>query len=787
MNETTKRSKGTPTGEVPSRAALLDFLAHTREPVGRREIVRHFRLKGQQREELIEMLKALCAEGVIVKGEYRRYRPAGALPDVGVIEVIGRDPDGEYLGRPVPWPLPGADADAAPPTVYVAPNGANIPTLQVEMRLLTTFKRLEPGVYEADPIRTLASAPPQIMGIYEHGGDNGRLTPTDKRARRDYALAPEDANGAEPGDLVLVTVKPRQSREDTDRNVRVLECLGRADSPAGVSLIAIHEHDIPVAFPTPALREAEAAGPPDPAGREDLRDLPLITIDGPDAKDFDDAVWAAPDDSPDNPGGYRLIVAIADVAHYVRPGSALDTTARERGNSVYFPDRVVPMLPEALSNGWCSLRPNEDRGCLVADMRIDRHGTLIAQRFRRALMRSRARLTYTQVQAARDGTPDAMSAPLTADVIAPLYDAFAALLRHRQARGALDIDMPEKEMKIDDQGQVAGIQTRARLDAHRLIEEFMICANVAAAWTLEQRGQPCMYRVHEAPAADRVEILRETLTSFGLNLAADQAHRAQGFNRVLQSVRERPEAPMINELILRSQRQAVYSPTNLGHFGLGLERYAHFTSPIRRYADLLVHRALISASGFGNDGLDPDSTDRFDRIAEHISTTERKAQAAEYAAIDRYTAAFLKDQVGASFDGRVTGVTRFGLFVTLADTGADGLIPIRTLPEDFYHHDSSRHYLVGERWRRVYGLGDTLRVTLAESNPTTGQISLRLEEVIEPGPAVTTYGETAKCPNRSRKKPDPKAAKAARKKAKAAKKAKKGKAAKPGKPAKGKR
>jgi len=785
-DKTTKSSR--PGGEVPSAEDVLAYLRSLGEPVGRREIVQHFRLKGRQRERLIEILDALMDRGAIVRGERRRYRPAGVLPEIGVVEVVDRDADGEFLGRPVPWTEPGA-----PPTVYVAPDRPGLPVLHVGLRLMARFKRLEPGIFEADPIRVVGPAPKEFLGFYANGGPQGRVTPVDKRDRRDYLLNPADAGDAEPGELVRVVFKRAQhaTRGTTGPPVRVVERLARSDSPQAVSLIAIYEYDLPVAFSDGALAEAEAAGPVAPEGREDLRDLPLVTIDGPDAKDFDDAVWAAPDDSPDNPGGFQIVVAIADVAHYVRPGSALDKAARERGNSVYFPDRVVPMLPEALSNGWCSLRPDETRGCLAACLRIDRNGRLLSGRFTRGLMRSRARLTYTQVQDARDGRPDAATAPLLDSVIAPLYGAFAALLRDRERRGTLDIDLPEKEMELDERGQVVGIHNRQRRDSHRLIEELMICANVAAARRLEELGQPCVYRIHESPQPERVEALRQTLASFGLTLAPDQAGSAQGFQRVLAAVRDRPEAQIVTELVLRSQQQARYSPENHGHFGLGLARYAHFTSPIRRYADLLIHRALVSGLKAGPDGLDPDTAARLDEVAEHISGTERRAQAAEYAALDRYAAAFLKDRIGASFEGRVTGVTRFGLFVSLSETGADGLIPIRTLPQDYYHHDATQHCLIGQNTGDVYRLGDTLRVRLAEANPITGGISLRLDEVIAQAPVLERPGAPARPGGPPARKPrQDKPGSPAAGKGKAKKPGKKGKAGakakkdKPGKAAK---
>jgi ribonuclease R len=387
------------------------------------------------------------------------------------------------------------------------------------------------------------------------------------------------------------------------------------------------------------------------------------------------------------------------------------------------------MLPEALSNGWCSLRPDEERGCLAAFITIDCDGEIRGHRFQRGLMRSHARLTYEQVQDARDGHPDAATGPLVENVITPLYGAFVALLKARERRGTLELDITERKVMISESGHVEGIEPRKRLDSHRLIEEFMITANVAAAETLEKTKLPCMYRVHDAPDPEKVESLRNVLESLDLTLPRGNV-KPVNFTRVLERVEDTPAAPLVNDLVLRCQSQAVYSPENLGHFGLALDRYAHFTSPIRRYADLLVHRALIRGLGLGSDGLPEDQAEKFDEIGQHISQTERRAAAAERDAVDRFTAAYLKDRIGAHFDGRINGVTRFGLFVTLDDTGADGLVPISTLPDDYYDHVEAEHCLVGRRWGRIYRLGDRVRVRLAEADMATGGIVFDLEEVV---------------------------------------------------------
>jgi ribonuclease R len=541
--------------------------------------------------------------------------------------------------------------------------------------------------------------------------------PADRRDRAEYFVDLAHAGGATDGELVAA--EPLPARRYGPPRLRIVERLGSPDAAGAISLLSIATFEIPHVFPAPALAEASAAKPIGAKGRVDLRDIDLVTIDGSDARDFDDAVWAEPDPDPSNPGGWHLVVAIADVAAYVAPGSALDREAKERGNSVYFPDRVVPMLPEALSNGLCSLKPDEDRACLAAHLWIDAEGRKLRHAFARGIMRSTARLTYEQVQAARD---DAGKIPLAPARLDALYGAFAALDRARVVRGALALDLVEFRVVLDATGVPAAIETRQRLDSHKLIEEFMILANVAAAEELEARHRPSLYRVHDAPDPVRVDALRQALADInvpGLAFAKGQVLRPALFNRVLERVGGRPEAPVVNDLVLRAQAQAVYSPDNIGHFGLALRRYAHFTSPIRRYADLLVHRALLGES------LPPDE---LDAVGKHVSATERRATAAERGAIDRYRAQLLGNRLGETFAGRVNGVQRFGLFITLAGSGADGLLPIASLPPDFYRFDPLRMKLTGRHTRRSFGLGDALSVRLAEADPIGGRLVFRLDE-----------------------------------------------------------
>jgi ribonuclease R len=525
------------------------------------------------------------------------------------------------------------------------------------------------------------------------------------------------------------------------------------NEPKSISLIAIHEHGIPTEFPAAAIAEAENAKPASLKGRTDLRDVPLVTIDPEDARDHDDAVWAGPDSDSANKGGHIVIVAIADVASYVVPGSALDTEALKRGNSAYFPDRVVPMLPEHLSADLCSLREGEDRPCLAVRMVFDAEGNKRRHEFLRAVMRSAASLTYQDAQCAFDGTPRPHQQDIAETTLAPLWKAYRALAAARDKRSPLDLDLPERRVSIGPDGKVASIAFRERLESMRLIEEMMIQANVAAAETLEKHRTPLLYRIHEKPSQEKLYAFADFLRSVGTSFAKGQVVTPATFNRILAQAKGGPQAEVMNDVVLRTQAQAVYAPENIGHFGLHLQRYAHFTSPIRRYADLLVHRALIRALRFGDDGLSDAEMAKLGQIADHISMCERRAMAAERDSTDRYVAAFMEDRVGAVFDSRVTGVTRFGLFVRLKETGADGLIPVRTLGTEFFRHDERRHALVGERTNTEYKLGDKVTVRLLEAAPLTG--GLRFELVDHNAPQRLPGRSGARTPARKHATPRP--------------------------------
>ncbi|WP_417792954.1 ribonuclease R [Terasakiella pusilla] len=712
MNDTPKKPVPFPTKEQ-----ILEFINESPSTVGKREIARAFGLRGPDKIQLKKILKQMENDGKVGRGRQRRFATPGSMPDVAVLEVSGIDEDGELLAKPVSW-----QGDDRPPKIYVSQSSGRT-AYGMRDRLLCRMRKVSAKEYEAQVIRQISEAPSRILGIYQGDGSQGRLIPTDRRAKSEFVIAKENTMDAENGELVLC--EPLPGRIYGLKPARVVERLGDSNQPKAVSLVCIHAHDIPNEFPAAAVEQAENAKAVPLGKRVDLREIPLVTIDGADARDYDDAVFAEPDTDPKNKGGWHIIVAIADVAHYVRTNDELDRSAYERGNSVYFPDRVVPMLPEALSNGWCSLVPNEDRGCLAAHMWIDADGHLLRHKFVRGLMRSHARLTYEQAQAARDGQTDEITAPLMEQVINPLYGAYESFLKYREERNVLELDVPERKMAFDDEGKVASIDKRQRLDSHKLIEEFMITANVAAAEALEQKSQPCMYRIHDAPGLEKMEALRQFLGSLDIKIAKGQTPNPKIFNRILAQAAETDQSHMINTIVLRSQAQAEYNPENIGHFGLALHRYAHFTSPIRRYSDLLVHRALIKGYGLGEGGLEDGGKD-FSDMGEHLSKTERRAAAAERDAMDRYTTLFMADRVGASFGARINGVTRFGLFITLDETGADGLIPIRSLPGDFYDHDEDLHLLRGKRTGLVFRLGERVEAKLIEADVITGGMVFNL-------------------------------------------------------------
>ena len=701
---------------LPGMDDLIAFL-NENAGAGKREIARAFHVKGDDRAKLKEMLKDLKSSGKIETLTGKKLVPADGLPEYCQCEITGSDSGGELVARPLNWNKP-----TPKPQILITDLGRLRPPPAEGDLVLLKLTPKGKKFFHGAVIRRLSAKPERIVGVFDTtSGKGGRILSVDRRLRQNYFVDSDHAGKAKNGDVVVAEIIGSAFNAAT-RRARVVEVVGRADAPRAASLIALRLHAVPTEFSPEALKQAEKAKLPDMKHRADLRGVPLVTVDGEDARDFDDAVFAEPDGNKDNPDGWHIIVAIADVAYFVRPETPLDDCARERGNSVYFPDRCVPMLPEKLSTDLCSLQPAKDRPCIAADMRIDKNGRLVSKKFVRAMMRSAARLNYHEVQRVYDGGLPEMNNDLRRR-ITDLRGAFLVLNAAREKRGALDLDIVEREIKLDENGQVASITPRERLDSHKTIEEFMILANVAAAETLEEKDVPAMYRVHEPPSAEKAAALQTFLGSLGIKAGKNGKLRNNDINAVLDQVRGTPRAGMVNELILRAQSQARYSPENLGHFGLALEKYAHFTSPIRRYADLLVHRGLISALRLGNDGLldeNGDVTCDMVDLGDHISATERRAAAAERDAEDRYLSAYLKDRIGERFGGVVSGVSRFGLFVTVDDIGADGLIPVSTLPRDYYLYDEERHRLTGSSTGVSYELGEHVFMTLAEASPITG-------------------------------------------------------------------
>ena len=714
---------------MPSREEVLAFIASQTGRVGKREISRHFGLHGADKVALKHLLKDIVDEGLVAKGRGKLVKH-GALPQVVVVDVVTRDADGDLVGTPAEWDE--EEHGPAPSILIALPHrprpGDPIPGLGDR-----ALVRLSDGGGPSDDPRPVG----RVMKILDRGrartigvfravpGHGGRLLPIDKKnVGRELAIPEEAIGEARDGDLVAVDIV-RTSRFGPPV-ARVRERLGNLKSERAVSLIALEVHGIPHVFRADTLAEAERAEPVGLGRREDWRKLPLVTIDPPDAKDHDDAVHAEPDTSGDNPGGFILTIAIADVAAYVRPGTALDREAAVRGNSVYFPDRVVPMLPERISNDLCSLRPREDRPAMACRVVIRADGRRKSHSFHRIMMRSAAKLAYAQAQAAIDGHTDDTTEMLLEPVLKPLWEAYAALKRARDDREPLDLDLPERKILLKPDGTVDRVVVPQRLDAHRLIEEMMILANVCAAETLEKHRTPCMYRIHDAPSMEKLMTLKEFLKSVDISLPKAALLWPSHFNQILSRAAEGDSAAVVNQVVLRSQSQAEYSPENIGHFGLALRRYAHFTSPIRRYADLIVHRGLIKALGLGQDGLTDGQASALAEIGAEISAAERRAMAAERETIDRLIAAHLSERVGDIFAGRIAGLTRSGLFVKLDETGADGFVPAATIGGDYYRFDEGLQALVGTRTGESWRLGDPVTVRLVEAAPVAGALRFEL-------------------------------------------------------------
>ncbi len=705
---------------IPTKEEILEWISTNPTLTSKRDIAKAFGIKGPDRIDLKRVLRELEADGHLEKRK-RSYGDPDRLPPVSVLVVKRPNGDGDLYAQPMEWHGEGVE-----PVVLVIPRASD-PALGEGDRILgrLTLVKGQDHHYEARLIRRIGTNPKRILGVFRKRSEGGRIVPIDKSSSNEWTVPEGALLGAKDGELVEAEQAGPKSRMGLPK-ARIVERLGDPSAPKAVSLIAIYQHGIPDGFPDKVIAEADAAKPMGLNGREDLRDMPLLTIDPSDARDHDDACYAHADEDPKNPGGHIVWVAIADVAAYVKPGTALDREARKRGNSSYFPDRVVPMLPDRLSGDLCSLHEGVPRPCMAVRMQLDADGNKLSHRFVRGLMRSAASLHYAEVQDAIDGNPNDRTGPLLEPVLMPLYAAYAALVKARTARQPLDLNLPERKIMLDEDGTVASVNFRERLDAHKLIEEFMVLANVAAAETLIAKKTPLLFRVHEEPAPEKLNALRETAQAAGLNLAKGQVLQTRHLNALLNAAAGTDDAELINISTLRSMTQAYYGAQNFGHFGLALRNYAHFTSPIRRYADLIVHRALITAHGWGDDGLRPEEIEQLEDTGTHISETERRSMIAERDTTDRYLAAYLSERVGNEFSGRISGIARFGAFVKLDETGADGLVPVRTLGREFFHFDQEAGTLMGSDTGLIISIGQRVTVRLAEATPITGGLELEL-------------------------------------------------------------
>ncbi|MGZ8286972.1 MAG: ribonuclease R family protein [Allosphingosinicella sp.] len=728
--------KPTRTG-LPSRQQILDFIASSDTPAGKREIARAFGLSGQDKIVLKALLHDMADEGLIDASPGRAFHQAGGVPKVTVLRIVDVDESGQAWAVPERW-----EADLPEPRLRVLERKGKGSALGVGDRLLARTEQRGNG-YAAHPMKKLLKGSELVLGVVHKEAQGLWLRPVEKKERRELAIS--DIGDAQPGDLVLAEKVGRPPR----LTARVSEILGDPFAPRSFSLIAIHKHGIPHEFPPSVLEEAERVARHDLGKREDLTHIPIVAIDPADARDHDDAVWAAPDDDPANPGGWRAIVAIADVSFYVRSGSALDKEARKRGNSVYFPDRVVPMLPETLSADICSLKEGEDRAALVCHLQVSKDGQLKSWRFSRARVRIAANIAYEDAQAAIDGLAgqerievssptcsmpeiEAVEPPVPPELVEstlePLWACWRALYAAREKRAPLDLDLPERQVVLDEKGRITSVAPRERLDAHKLIEDYMIAANVAAAKALEAKKAPVMYRDHEPPGREKLVALKDYLKTFEVEFALGQVIRPATFNHVIERIGEADFRPQVMEQILRTQTAAYYSPENKGHFGLALGSYAHFTSPIRRYADLVVHRALVRAYGLGEGGLSDAEAEAMEVTGELISQLERRAMEAERDTLDRYVAAYLSERVGDLVDCRITGVQPFGFFATVEGLGGDGLVPVSTIGSDYYRYEESSQSLVGDDSGERFSPGQRLKLRLVEANPVSGGLRFELAD-----------------------------------------------------------
>ena len=713
-----KENKETP--KMPTKDEVLAYIKASPKPFTKRELVKAFNIQGDQRGPFKKILKELLDNSALNKKPGRVFTAKTnnfvELRAVMVLKIQSISPSRILLE------MAGNEKGDAPLIeIEKIPTKEN---LFIGQKVLVRLIKIDNKSYKATLIKTISSKKQRILAIYQ-GKNPGPYAIPFQGIKQDYIFLQESDLKPNPKDLILIEV---MEGEGSKLNGKILKVLGAAASSENAVMMTVLARELPYEFPEEALILAKKAKNVDLEKREDLRHIPLVTIDGEDAKDFDDAVYAAEDTSPENVGGWYILVAIADVAHYVKPYDALDKEAYDRGNSIYFPGSVIPMLPHELSDDLCSLKPNVDRPCLVAHMWINKQGKLIEHKFSRALMKSVHRLTYNQVDEVLKAKNHALD-----DIVKPLHGAYKVLRAAREKRGALNIDSHEYKILLDTKGDVEKIQPRERLISHQMIEESMILANVAAARFLEKKKLPCLYRLHSAPTHLKKESLREFLSSTKIVTSKITLDTAADFNQILEKGKQTPFADLINDMVLRTQAQAVYGPHNIGHFGLALEKYAHFTSPIRRYSDLIVHRSILTAlseeGGLPNNLLEDSAIKTLEEMAEHISYTERRAAEAEREVVAKYMAVFMKERVGEEFSARISSIQSFGFFVHLSAYGVDGLVHVKSLGHgEYFVHDPKKHTLRGERTKKTYAMGDQVTVKLIEADLFSGKLNFELAD-----------------------------------------------------------
>lgn len=695
--------------KFPTKEEVSEYLRTLTTSVTKRELAKAFNISGDQRIAFKQLLTELQSDGVWKKktraqkiNETKAQRTLEGLDGrktaVIPFKVLAVS---HNVVKAVPL-----DLSSFTGSIVVAGS----PNLRKDQRFLGRVRKTKKNTFEVTVVTVFKDSPGYTaMGVFYMDKNGGKVYPTSKKQTKIYKISAKDKGAAKDGDIVTLSV--------TQQSGQIEKILGNVHEPKGLSLLSILAMDLPTEFSDEAIKIAQKGKIPNLGDREDLRKYPLVTIDGADARDFDDAVFAEPTED-----GWHAIVAIADVAHYVPFNSALDREAYERGNSVYFPDRVLPMLPEALSNELCSLKPNVDRACIAVHIWLNKTGHVTRYKFVRGLMKSQERFTYEDVQAIHNGRKDHGLKPH----VETLYDVFQKLKKQRDDRGSLEIDMPENRIIFAENGDIDRIERRERLDSHRVIEELMILANVCAAKALGGENAPCLYRTHGEPSTERVE----TLVNFLLHvkiLAKKQALSSpQDFNKILNAVAGTGQQMMISEMVLRAQKQAIYSPKNDGHFGLGLSHYAHFTSPIRRYSDLIVHRSLIQLLGLGKDGINEKQVEHLGDIAQHITAREKLAVDAEREVMHRYLSLYMLEHEKLNYVARISSVQSFGFFISIDETGVDGLVPMSALTEDFFVHNESQMCLQGRKTGLTYKIGDQVQVLVDEIDVLTGQISFKL-------------------------------------------------------------